>query len=248
VTQAGCSCACWHHPRYFSSFLSWEKAQKELAAWLRRQPKPLGLMACSDRHAQRVLDACRRASLLVPDEVAVIGVDNDLSLCLLCQPPLSSVVDNPRRNGYEAARLLDRIMRGELSSAADGPIRIPPLGVITRRSTETTVTEDGIVAEALRFIREHACEDINAYSVSRHFPLSRSAFYLRFRKALGRSPHEEILRVRLERIKELLATSQLPVVEVSRLAGFDHPEYMGVVFKRLTGQTPGQYRAHHSSY
>ena len=205
VIQAGCSCQCRDHPRSFPSLHSWKKAQGKLAAWLRRQPRPLGVMACSDRQAQRVLDACRRASALVPDEVSVIGVDNDMALCLLSQPSLSSVAENPRRSGFEAARLLDRIMRGEVSPAGDSPILIPPLGVITRRSTETTVTEDALVAEALRFIREHASENIDANTVLRHFSLSRSSFYLRFRKALGHPPHEEILRLRLDRLKGLLA-------------------------------------------
>jgi LacI family transcriptional regulator len=247
LARAGFTCDCWYSPRSFSSLRSWEKSQDELTARLHRQPKPLGVMACSDRHAQSVLDACRRAGLQVPDNVAVIGTDNDAVICRLSQPPLSSVADNPRRIGFEAARLLERIIRRKAVPAGHRPILVPPLGVVTRRSTETTVTDDGLVAESLRFIREHACEDIDANAVWRRFPVSRSAFYRRFRDALGRSPHEEILRARLDRVRELLVDSRLSIAEVARLAGFEHPEYLGAVFKRRTGLTPGQYRARHKA-
>ena len=245
LARAGFTCDCWDSPRSFSSLRSWENAQDELASKLRRQPRPMGLMACSDRHAQCVLDACRRAGLRVPDDVAVIGTDNDTVICRLSQPPLSSVADNPRRIGFEAARLLERIIRQKADPARRSPILVPPLGVVTRRSTETIVTDDALMAAAIRFIREHACEDINAHTVWRRFPLSRSAFYRRFRTALGRSPHEEIVRTRLDRVKEMLVDSRLPIAELARLAGFEHPEYLGVVFKRSTGLTPGEYRARH---
>ncbi len=245
VARAGFPCDFWDSPRSFSSLRSWENAQDELTSRLSRQPLPLGFMACSDRHAQRVLDACRRAGLRVPDDVAVIGTDNDAAICRLSQPPLSSVADNPRRIGFEAARLLERIIRKKADPTRCRPILVPPLGVVMRRSTETTATDDMLVAAALRFIREHACADINAHTVWRRFPLSRSAFYRRFRQALGRSPHEEILRMRLDRVKEMLVDSHSSIAELARLTGFEHPEYLGVVFKRRTGLTPGEYRALH---
>jgi LacI family transcriptional regulator len=247
VARAGFTCDSWDAPRSFSSLHSWENAQNALTMRLRRQPRPLGVMACSDRHAQSVLDACRRAELRVPDDVAVIGTDNDAAICRLSQPPLSSVADNPRRIGFEAARLLERIIRKKANPAGRRHILVPPLGVVTRRSTETTVTDDELVAAALRFIREHACGDIDANTVWRRFSLSRSAFYRRFREALGRSPHEEILRTRMDRVRELLVDSRLSIAEVARLAGFEHPEYLGAVFKRRTGLTPGQYRAQHKA-
>ena len=245
LRRAGYDSQVRHYPRSFDAVNTWEKAQQELAAWLAEQPKPLGLMACSDRHAHQVLDACQRAGLAVPDEVAVIGSDNEEAICRLSNPPLSSVANSPYQIGYEAARLLDQLMSGRADPARVEPRLIPPQGVITRRSTDITVLEDKLVADALRFIREHACEDINVEIMVRKLPVSRSSFFRRFRKAVGQTPHEHILRVRLDRVKELLTQTSLPLSRVARLAGMKHSEHMVALFKRRTGMTPGQYRAQH---
>lgn len=248
VREAGYTCESHGHPRLFPTPKAWERAQRELLGWLKRLPKPVGLMACSDRHAQNVLDACRRANLEVPDEVAVIGSDNDELLCRVSDPPLSSVADNPRKIGFEAADLLEQLMSGKADPAAVQPRLIPPKGVVTRRSTDMMVIDDELVAGALRFIREHASQAIDVNTVLQRTPLSRSAFYRRFRKAVGRSPHEEILRVRFERVKELLTQTSLPLMRIAHLAGFEHAEYMVAVFKRRTGTTPGRYRASHARH
>ncbi|UUO04522.1 DNA-binding transcriptional regulator [Blastopirellula sp. J2-11] len=233
-------------PRSFPSLRRWEKSQVALGKWLIEAPKPLGLMACSDRCAQQVLDACRRVNLKVPDQVAVLGSDNDEVLCRVSDPPLSSVADNPRKIGYEAARLLSRLMLEKRSSEERmEPIMIPPQGVITRRSTEAMVTDDAIIAQALQYIRDHASESIDASAVVRQFPLSRSAFYRRFSDAVGHSPHEEIIRVRINRIRELLVQTSLPLSRIAHLSGFGHTEYMVAVFKRRVGITPGKYRTKH---
>jgi len=245
LSQAGHCVAVRYYSRSFDVVSAWEEAQQELVAWLLGCPKPLGLLACSDRHAQHVLDACRRARLTVPDEVGVIGTDNEEAICRLSNPPLSSVANNPRLIGYEAARLLDQLMSGKRDSAIWEPRLIPPKGVITRRSTDIVVTEDQRVGEALRFIRDHACESINVNELLRHISLSRSTLYHRFHNAVGRSPHEEIQRVRLDRVKELLTQTVLPLAEVANLAGFEYPEYLVAVFKRRVGMTPGQYRSLH---
>jgi LacI family transcriptional regulator len=158
---------------------------------------------------------------------------------------LSSVADNPCKVGFEAAGLLDRLMAGAVASCDVEPTLIPPLGVVTRRSTDVTVTDDPLVRDALRFLREHACEDINVTTVLRQIRLSRSAFYRRFRRAVGRPLHEEILRARLDRVKYLATQTLLPLTRIARLAGFEHAEYMGAVFKRALGITPGEYRARH---
>jgi LacI family transcriptional regulator len=242
VSAVDCSCEIFEHPRAFDSLSEWERSQERLTHWLLGQPRPLGVMACSDRQAQRVLDACRRIGLAIPDELAVIGVDNDQVLCQLADPPLSSVADNPAQIGYEAAELLDAIMSGKRRRTDAGGRLIPPRGVVTRRSTDVTVADDSIIAAALSFIREHACEDINATSLSRRFPLSRSAFYRRFVEATRRTPHEEILRTRIERAQQLLTDTDRPVAEIARLTGFEYPEYLGAVFKRRTGMSPGEFR------
>ncbi|HVW02320.1 MAG TPA: DNA-binding transcriptional regulator [Planctomycetaceae bacterium] len=240
IGQAGLDCAYDESPWATSGDYSWEEQQEQLAVWIQSLPKPVGVMACNDRRGQQVLDACRRIEVAVPEEVAVIGVDNDELLCDLCDPPLSSVVPNAERVGYEAAALLDRLMRGETLEQSEWLIE--PLGIITRQSTDVLAIDDRQVASAVRFIREHACEGIGVDDVLRHVPLSRSVLERRFRKYLKRSPQIEIRSVQMKRVKQLLAETDLPLERIASLAGFEHPEYMSVVFKRETGQTPGQYR------
>jgi LacI family transcriptional regulator len=211
-----------------------------LRRWVAELPKPVGVMACYDIRGQQVLDACRDAGLAVPDEVAVVGVDNDALLCELAAPPLSSVMPNTHRTGYEAAALLDRLMSGKTVP----PVAhlIPPLGVAARQSTDVLAVEDRDVAHAVRLIREHACEGINVGDVLRAVPLSRRVLEQRFHRLLGRTPREEILNVRLARVKQLLAETDVPLYAIAERTGFEHVEYLSVVFRRETGGTPSAFR------
>ena len=215
----------------------------DLARWLQKLPKPIGLMACYDIRGQQVLDACRRVGIAVPDEVAVIGVDNDELLCELSHPPLTSVIPNTHQTGYRAAALLDEMMSGRKARAET--CLIPPLGIATRQSTDVVAVEDRATAMAMRYIREHACEGIKMKDVLRAVPQSRRRLESQFRRLFKRTPHEEILRVQVERAKHLLRQTDLPLPEVAERAGFKHGEYLSVVFKRLTGLPPSQYRAQH---
>jgi LacI family transcriptional regulator len=228
--------SAWHgsdaHP--------WEHEQRELTKWLGSLPKPTGIMACNDVRGQHVLDACSRIDLAVPEEAAVIGVDNDELLCALCDPPLTSVVPNPERVGYDAAEALDQMMHGK--DLPPSVHFVEPLGVETRQSTDVFAIADPDIAAAMRFIREHACEGISVGDVLRHVPLSRSALERRFRKYLNRSPQMEIRSVQLKRVKQLLTETDLPLERIATLAGYEHPEYMNVVFKRELGQPPGAFR------
>jgi len=212
-----------------------------LVRWLQSLPKPVGMMACNDIRAQQVLNACRTNDIAVPDDVAIIGVDNDEVLCGLCVPALSSIDTNPYRLGYEAAALLDRMMNGH-RSAAD-IILTEPARVVERKSTDVLAIDDPDVRSALRFIREHACEGITVNDVLKHVELSRATLKRRFATLLGRSPKTEILRLQLGRVKDILAMTELPLQRVAELAGFNHVEHMCKLFKKKTGHTPGQYRA-----
>lgn len=222
---------------------SWEREQNQMTDWLLRLPRPLGIMLCNDLHGHFVLEACRRGGIAVPDEAAIVGVDNDESVCDVCDPPLSSVVPDDERVGEEAARLLDALMHGR---AWDGrPIIVPPLGVHTRLSSDTMAVPDAHVAAAVGYIRENACHGIRVGDVARAAPLSRSLLQRRFRAALGRSIHEEILRVRIEHARFLLEESEMPLAEVADRSGFRHQAYLGDVFRRHLGQTPLTYRRQH---
>jgi LacI family transcriptional regulator len=215
--------------------------QKDLARWLKSLPRPIGVMAGNDARGQQILNACRDLGIAVPDEVAVIGVDNDEVLCELCHPPLSSVAPNTRKIGYEAAALLDQLMAG--AAPPREPIYIPPLGVVARQSTDILSFEDRAITTAVRFIREHACDGITMEDVLTRVPVSWGTLERQFRKILGHTPKAEMVRVQLDRVKQLLVETRLSLKEIAARAGFRHPEYMCALFKSKTGKTPGQYRA-----
>jgi LacI family transcriptional regulator len=218
----------------------WDKEQAKLAEWLLRLPKPVGIFACYDIRGQQVLDVCRQLGLRVPDEVAVVGHHNDELLCELCDPPLSSIIPNNHRAGYEAAALLDRLLRGESVSAE--AVSIPPVGVFARRSTDVVAIADPPMADAIRYIRDHACEGIGVDDVLAVTRTSRTVLERRFQKYLGRSPYEEILRLRVERVKQLLTTTDLPMAQIASQVGFSGVEYLSAMFKKKTGVSPRTFR------
>lgn len=219
------------------------RAQRDLARlvrWLQGLPKPIGLVACNDMRAYQVVTACGEAGIAVPDRVAVIGVDNDPVQCTLCDPPLSSVDSNGQKVGYEAAALLDRLLAGQ--SVPHKLVLVEPLGVVARRSTDVLAVSDREFVEIARYVREHAPQGLTVADLVRRTSLSRSTLERRFVANLGRSVNSEIARVKLDRVRELLLTTDLPLGEVARLSGFTHAETMHRVFKKATGQTPGQCR------
>jgi len=227
-------------PRPAMSSTPWEQQQDALAQWLVGLPKPIGIMTASDQLGPHLLEACRRAGISVPDDVGVISVDNDETLCEVCNPSLSSVNAGHQVVGYQAAALLDHLMKG--GALPTGPTFVQPLGIVVRRSSDVIATEDRQVAMALRFIREHACSGLTAASVIAQIPVSRSVLQRRFRKETGRSIQEEIINTRLKRALDLLANTDLPLIEVAERCGFNHQEYLGVVLKSHFGKTPAEYR------
>jgi len=218
----------------------WQEERDRIAAWLRPLPRPLGVVACNDVRGHHVLDACRMLGLVAPEEVAVIGVDNAETFCELCDPPLSSVVPDAERVGFEAAALLNRLMAGVPPPSEN--LRIPPIGVVTRRSTDVVAVDDPMIARAVHFIREQAAAGIGVDDILAVLPVSRSGLERGFRRHLGHSPHEEIRQARLKRVKQLLAETDWPLERIAASAGYDHPEYMMAQFKREIGMTPTEWR------
>ena len=218
----------------------WEAQQRGLVRWVQRLPKPAGVMACTDQLGFWLLDACARAGIAVPEEIAVVGVENDDALCAMSRPPLSSVALPTERIGYEAARMLDRMMRG--GSVPRMRTEIAPLGVVARQSSDVVAVGDPRLSAALRHVREHACDGIAVEDVLRAAPMSRSSLERGFRKLLGRSPHDELLRVRLDRAKRLLAETDLKLSAVAQRSGFRHVQRLCERFRRAFGETAGRYR------
>lgn len=238
LRQAGYTCSVYTG-RHSASH-SWEQLQEKLATWLTELPKPLGLMAANDGRARHVLEACRRLEIRVPEDVAVIGVDNDELICNLAHPPLTSIVQGTEEIGYRAAELLNSLMHRRTGKNAH--LLVDPVGIITRESTDLVASEDAVASTALAYIRQHAVEGIQVADVARGSGVSRSTLDVRFRRVVGRSVHEEIQRNQLNTAQQLLATTNLPVEEVAQRAGFSSAQYMNAVFQRALGQTPGRYR------
>jgi LacI family transcriptional regulator len=243
LQQAGFSCAVhkmpvpgpgWGGPE------SYEQQQRDLAAWLNGLPKPVGVMTTNDLMGQQLLEACQRLRIKVPEEVAVVGADNDEPICRISYPPLSSVIINDHQRGYEAAALLDRMMSGEPPPAE--PIYVEPGGVATRASSDIMAIDDTAVVTALRFLRERGCDRINVADVVREVPLSRSVLERRFRKIVGRSINSEIVRLRINRAIELLTETELELKVIAQRAGFGTQSYMNAVFQAKVGKTPGSFR------
>jgi LacI family transcriptional regulator len=223
---------------------AWERQCRVILGWLRKVAHPMAVMCSNDDIGLRVLDACRCGAIPVPDHIAVAGVGNDACLCELAVPPLTSVDLDPARIGYEAAAALERMMQGKAPRQVE--TRFAPRGIVARISTDVMAIGDETLARAIRFIREGACQEFSVEDVLRYTGFSRTALDARFRRVLGRTVHQEIQHVRLERVKHLLADTDKPIKEVALLAGFHQPEYMMRVFRRHTGQTPAGFRKRES--
>jgi LacI family transcriptional regulator len=219
---------------------------KALGGWLRGLPKPVGLMACNDMRAYQALSVCRECGIAVPDEIAIIGVDDDPVLCKLSSPPLSSVDPNAHRIGYEAASLMQRMIEGRRPAAA--VTRVQAASVVARQSTDAVAMADADLTAAVRQIRERACEGLTTDDLVEQLAVSRSTLYRWFDRHLGHSPGEEITRVKLNRVKELLATTGLSIEKIAELAGFEFTESMHRLFRKRFGQPPGAYRAVHRRF
>jgi LacI family transcriptional regulator len=213
----------------------------KLRDWLRSLPRPVGLFACHDICAAYASEVCRQANLRVPDDVAVVGVDDDDLLCELARPPLSSIRLPSERIGFDASALLDRLCRGEKPPA--GPVLLAPLGVTVRRSSDVQATADPDVRAALAFIRSRPHAPIAAADVAREATVCRRVLERRFRRETGRSLGDEIRRVRLERAKQLLVETHLSVEEVAGLSGCHNVKQLWMLFRQQVGQTPRAYRA-----
>jgi LacI family transcriptional regulator len=221
------------------SFSTW-KGENHLAEWLKSLPKPLGVMACNDDRGEQVSEACKVAGLSVPDEVGIIGADNDELVCDLADPPLSSVAINFERAGYESAEVLDLLMRGR--RPIKRKIIVPATHVVPRRSTDFVAVNDQQVANALRFIRDNARKTISVPEVAQAAGLSRRVLEKRFRQQLRRSVLREIRRVRVAQICRMLVETNASISEIGLALGYDGTEHLARYFRQELHTTPLAFR------
>ena len=212
-----------------------------MAHWLKSLPKPVGLMTCCDDCSQHIIEACKIAELHVPEQVAVIGVDNDELVCKLSNPPLSSIALNFERGGYEAAELLDKLMTGK-EKMKNQLIKVEPTYPVSRQSTDILAIDDSDIAKAIRFIRQHCKEPIRVDNVVAAAALSRRVLEKRFQKILGRSVLCEIRRVRVEQIVRMLVGTNLPISQIASKLGYPSVDHIARYFRQEKAMTPLAYR------
>ncbi|HOW18069.1 MAG TPA: DNA-binding transcriptional regulator [Phycisphaerae bacterium] len=209
--------------------------------WLATLPRPAAIFAANDVRAASVIHLCTRIGYRVPQDFAIVGVDNDELICDFSNPPLSSVDLNARRIGYEGAALLRRLIEGE-KGIPDEPIVVAPRGVVKRQSSFMFAAEDPMIAAAFQYLREHACDGVRVADVLRAVPVARRTLEKASRRLLGRSLLEEIRRLRLERAKELLATTGMSISEVAAASGFTSQKQLAELFRKELDTCPTAYR------
>jgi LacI family transcriptional regulator len=214
--------------------------RNQFKGWLGTVPRKTGLLASSDWFAWHVITECVDAGFKVPDDFAIVGVGDDSPWCELAPVPLSSVAQAADKIGYRAASVLDQMMRGEPAPADN--LEIPPIGIVARRSTEIIAAEDPDIAAALRFINDHAAEGCTVKQVLRAVPIDRRRLERWCRQKLGRSPLDEIQRLRMTNVKRLLAETDERVEEIARMAGFVSATVLCRAFHREAGTTVAKYR------
>lgn len=231
------------HPKLAEA--NWDKENvNKIQEWIDEIPKPLAVFCANDMLGLQVIEACSLKSIQVPEEVSVLGVNNDTIRCELSNPQLSSIGLNTEYYGQTAAKMIDEMMDGNMPKEME--VFIEPSGVVARRSTDALRIDDPHVAAALHLIKNKACEGITVDWVVKRVHISRSGLERRFRKYLGKTPQIEIRDVQIQKIKQLLLETNYTLAHIASLTGFEHPEYMSVVFKKITSMTLNQYRQKYS--
>ena len=224
----------------------WENEQQDVSNWVIALPKPVGIFACNDDHGQHILEVCKLINLRVPEEVAVIGVDNDPIICEISDPPLTSIAMNVESAGYEAAKLLDNMIENKKTPGKQ--IIVSPSHIVQRQSTDILAVNDTDVSQAIQFIKKNARNRILVKDVVEVTSLNRRVLERRFKKNFHRSIYDEIQNVRVELITKYLIETDLPISQVSSLFNFTDAEHISRYFKRKKGIGLREFRKLHQSH
>ncbi len=242
IAEAGFKTSLYRQPKSRANRL-WYKEEAALADWLRGLTKPVGIMACNDDRGQHIIEACANAKLDVPYEVAIIGVDNDEQVCDMSNPPLSSVAMDVEKAGFRASELLNKMMMGK--KMPPQTVIVQPNRVVTRQSTNIVAVEDKLVSQALNFIHQNAKRLIQVDDVIKNLSVSRRNLHDKFMKTLGRSVYDEIKRVRIDLISQMLIETDLSVSDIALSLGYDNTNHIARYFKQKMGISPVDYRKLH---
>jgi LacI family transcriptional regulator len=221
----------------------WENEQRHVSEWIKTLPKPVGILACNDDRGQHILEVCKRIGFKVPEDVAVIGVDNDPMICEIGDPPLTSIALNVESAGYEAAKLLDQLINNKKTDGQQ--IIVSPTHVVQRQSSDILAVNDAEVASAIRFIMGNAKNKILVNDIVKKSRISRRSLEQRFRKTIHRSIYDEIRQVRVEWISRLLIETDLPISHITSFFNFTDVEHISRYFKKEKGIGLREFRKLH---
>ena len=240
IAEAGYEVEVYPSPKTVRN-REWGSELAKMVTWLQELEKPMGIMACNDDRGREVLEACSAAGVRVPFEALVIGIDNDELLCELSRPPLTSVALNAQNGGFQAAALLDRLMRGQ--QVEPQRLLVEPTHIVERRSTALSATiHDEDVIAALDYLETHAGEPITIEDVVSQLNISRRSFEIRFQEAVGTTPHQMLRQLRLNRAKRLLAESDQSVADIAFASGYCTPAHLSQAFRKELNMSPTEYR------
>lgn len=221
----------------------WDYDTNQLVTWLQSLPKPVAIMACDDNHAYHITEACQQGEgggrLRIPDDIAVLGVDNDETICRLSSPNLSSLNQNIEQGGYDVAQLIDRILRDPATPRED--VMVQPTHIVTRQSTDIYANNDQHIAEVLKYIHENISQKITVDELVELVPLSRRLLETRFKRSMGTSIYDYILQTRIEKVAQLLCEG-MSVSEAAIELGFSDIKNLSRMFRQQRGMTPSEYR------
>jgi len=221
----------------------WYYKPSALSQWLQSLPKPVAIMACDDERGQHLTEACKQARIQIPEEIAVLGVDNDELTCNLSDPPLSSIGLDTERGGYEAARLMDLMIARQIQEPYD--VVVKPTQITTRQSTDIASANDKYIAKALKFIHQNIDNRINVTDVLKQVPLSRRALEKRFQETTGLGVYKYIYNLQIQKFAERLLETDKTIFEIALESGFGNSKNISRQFKQIKGCTPNEYRTQH---
>jgi len=241
AAEAGVKCGTFLRNPNTEIAKYWTRRIAEPAEWLATLPRPCGVFAVHDYMAQLLMEACQEAQLRIPDDIALIGMDDDASICEHSVPTLTSVSRNSERVGREAAALLDRMMQGSSSLSAD--LLVDPDGVVARQSTDKLYCSDAVVQSALDYMRAHLASQFNIECIAEHAMVSKRTLEMRFRECLQSSPHDFLTKLRVQHAQALMQLPQRRTFEqIASESGFGTAPAFYAAFQRITGKTPWRYR------
>jgi LacI family transcriptional regulator len=229
----------YQHPKEETPPL-WSYKESSLSDWLKALPKPIAIMTCDDNQGQHVTEACKAVGINVPEQVSVLGVDNDLSICNLSDPPLSSISLNTEKAGFETAQLLSKMIANKDYQYEN--IYVEALQIVTRRSTDFLAVDDKEISKALHFIYYNFKERISVDDVVDATALSRRVLEKRFQSVLKRSVLDEINSLRIKQVKQLLIETELSITEISDFCGYTDIKNLSRYFRRYEGINPLEFR------